>query len=145
MRRPFWAGEMSIRRSRDRSRPGSSPTQRISGPASQIGVQQIAYSLPAWDSVTAMDRELAGAASSPASISGMKWPQGPKDVENVVFRDPGSVAGKDAGRAEVRLTIERGEILGVRGASGAGKTALATCSAGCGCKLHDRYAPSDCR
>lgn len=135
---------MSIRRSLTEAGQDRHPTQSISGPASQIGVQQIAYSLSAWDAVTAMDRELAGAASSPASISGMKWPQRPKDVENVVFHHPGSVAGKDAGLAEVRLTIEPGEILGVKGAPGAGKAILATCSAGCRSKLHDRYAPSDC-
>jgi ATP-binding cassette subfamily C protein len=100
---------------------------RISGPASQIqlGVQQIAYSLAAWDSVTAMDRELAEAATSPACGFDSMWPQGPIVMENVVFRHPSADVGREAGLVDVSITIEPGEIIGVKGASGAGKTTLA--------------------
>lgn len=100
---------------------------RISGPASQIqlGLQQIAYSLAAWDAVTAMDRELAdAAAASPASAEGA-WARGPIRMENVVFRHPGAHPAGEAVLAGVSLTIDPGEIVGLEGASGAGKTSLA--------------------
>jgi ATP-binding cassette subfamily C protein len=100
---------------------------RISGPASQIqlGVQQIAYSLAAWDAVTAMDRELAEAASPPGGHEQAPWPQGPICVEHVVFRHFGADRDEPSGLVDVGLTIEPGEIIGLTGTSGAGKTTLA--------------------
>ena len=102
---------------------------RISGPASQIqlGVQQIVYSLAAWDAVTAMDRELADAASPPRDRAGPAWPPGPIRMEKVAFRHAGSdpEPEREAGLADVSLTIEPGEIIGLQGISGAGKTTLA--------------------
>ena len=102
---------------------------RIGGPASliQLGVQQIAYSLAAWDAVTAMDRELAEAASPPRPEGGAPWPQGPISLEHVGFRHPGLDAGGDGepGLVDLNLIIEPGEIVGLQGLSGAGKTTLA--------------------
>jgi ATP-binding cassette subfamily C protein len=100
---------------------------RISGPASQIklGLQQIAYSLAAWDEVRAMDRELGEAASAPASRGQAHWPPGPIRAENVAFRHPGADPESGAALVDVSLTIDPGEILGISGASGAGKTSLA--------------------
>ena len=102
---------------------------RISGPASQIqlGVQQIAYSLAAWEAVTAMDRELADAASPPRDRAGTIWPRGPIRVEKVGFRHAGSdpEAAREAGLVDVSLEIAPGEIIGLQGISGAGKTTLA--------------------
>lgn len=92
---------------------------RIAGPASQIhlGVQQIAYSLPAWNGLCSAMRELGNLA--PVAAAG-DAPAGAIAFSDVSYRHAG-----DAGLCGVSLTIEPGEIVGISGASGAGKTSLA--------------------
>ena len=77
------------------------------------------------DEVRAMDHELAEAASPPPLVPSGAWPPGLIEVENVVFRHPGADPERKAHLAEVNLTIEPGEFLGLTGESGAGKTTLA--------------------
>ena len=100
---------------------------RISGPASQIqlGVQQIAYCLAAWEAVTALDRELAEAASPPGASAASPWPPGPISLEHVAFRHPDSDPDRPNGLIDIGLAIEPSEIVGLKGPSGAGKTTLA--------------------
>ena len=100
---------------------------RTGSPAAQIhlGLQQIAYSLSIWDAVRAMEQELAHAASPRARAGPAAWPPGPISVERVAFRHPGADPEKENCLVEVSFTIERGEIVGLSGASGAGKTSLA--------------------
>ncbi len=98
---------------------------RISAPASQIqlGVQQIAYALPAWKAVSAMADELAAAAVPPAGTDEGPLPFGPIALEAVVYRH--EAAEGSGGLHGLSLRIEPGEMIGVSGASGAGKTTLA--------------------
>jgi len=101
---------------------------RISGPAAQLqlGLQQIAYSLAAWDEVQAMNRELAEAASPCAPRSDTPWPSGPIEANRLVFRHPGSDPDAKANLlAGASLVIAPGEIIGLAGESGAGKTSFA--------------------
>ena len=97
---------------------------RISAPASQLqlGFQQIAYALPAWDAVSAMENELAATAVPPAGADSGPLPAGPIVLEDVVYRHEGDGSG---GLHCLSLRIEPGEMIGVSGASGAGKTTLA--------------------
>lgn len=95
---------------------------RVSGPASQIqlGLQQIAFSLPAWEAVRALCAELAPAPrrSPPPRDGGPDlWPV---RFEGVSYHHPGG-----AGVRQVDLTLRPGEIVGFSGVSGAGKTTLA--------------------
>jgi len=100
---------------------------RISGPASQIhlGLQQIAYSLPAWQAVTAMERELAAAEAPPVQAEAARL-AGTLAYEDVVYRH----AGGAGGLAGMNVRIEPGEMIGIRGESGAGKTSFADLLAG---------------
>lgn len=103
---------------------------RMSGPASQIqlAIQQIAYSLAAWDEVRDMDRHLLEAEGPPAKSGvGTEWPDGPIRMERVTFRHPGGgeAADRSGGIVDFSLAIEPGEFIGLEGRSGAGKTTLA--------------------
>jgi ATP-binding cassette, subfamily C, bacterial len=99
---------------------------RIGGPIMQIqsGLQQIAYSLPAWEALTAIDTELAGAAAPPSTLAGPRL-SGPIELDGVVYRHQGEGTDSDAGILGLTLRLDPGEVVGVTGASGAGKTTLA--------------------
>lgn len=100
---------------------------RVSGPASQIqlGLQQIAYSLPAWEAVRSLCAELppklpaAPRARTPAAApeNAALWPL---RFEGVSYHHPGG-----AGVRDVQFSLRPGESVGLSGVSGAGKTTLA--------------------
>ena len=100
---------------------------RASAPALQIqlGVQQIAYSLPAWDAVEAMRQELALCAA-PSSRAAGRQIGGVIELGGVGYRHGDNGAGVDA----VSLRLMPGEMVGLAGPSGAGKTTLVDLLAG---------------
>lgn len=100
---------------------------RASAPALQIqlGIQQIAYSLPAWEAVEAMRGELALAAAPSPN------PRGAALAGTIVFADVGYHHSEgSAGVSGVTLRLMPSEIVGIAGPSGAGKTTLADLLAG---------------
>jgi ATP-binding cassette subfamily C protein len=103
---------------------------RMNGPAMQIqqGAQQFATSLPAYEKVKELERELAAAASQDATAGAMgDMPDGP-----IVFRAVGYSYAQESERSgqalvlcDVDVTIPQGSFVGICGASGAGKTTFA--------------------
>lgn len=105
---------------------------RISGPAAtlQNGLQQIAYSLPAWEALKSLERDLGHARAEQSGPVSVTPPTGTVVLDTVVYRhrtDDGEASGGVHG---ISLKIEPGEIIGLSGASGAGKTTLADILAG---------------
>lgn len=105
---------------------------RISGPAAtlQNGLQQIAYSLPAWEALKSLERDLGHARAEQWGPVSVTPPTGTVVLDTVVYRhrtDDGEASGGVHG---ISLKIEPGEIIGLSGASGAGKTTLADILAG---------------
>lgn len=96
---------------------------RISGPAAQIlgGIQQIAYAVPAFEEVTRMQGELTAAQRHTPPSDGPPL-TGPIRLEQVSYRHANAGA---AGLGGLSLEIAPGTMLGLTGASGAGKTTLA--------------------
>lgn len=94
---------------------------RIGAPASQIqlGVQQIAYSLTAWETVGALKTELRAAAAP------IPTPSARRLSGDIVFADVTYRHAGDAGVEGLDLTIRPGEFVGVSGPSGSGKTTFA--------------------
>jgi ATP-binding cassette subfamily C protein len=103
---------------------------RMIGPVGQIqqGVQQLAYVIPAYEKVKELERELAAIPQEqPAAAVVPHLAEGAIVFDNVSFRH----AADDGGTGSVRgiqgvsLTIEAGELVGISGPSGAGKTTFA--------------------
>jgi ATP-binding cassette subfamily C protein len=105
---------------------------RISGPAQSImrGAQTFMHALPSWERVRELEAELAPIAGRAPSAGAA----GKVDVDGPIsFRDVSYLHGDPArggegrvgGVCELNLTIARGEIVGVAGPSGAGKTTFA--------------------
>jgi ATP-binding cassette subfamily C protein len=102
--------------------------QRMSGPVNtlQMGMQQVAYALPAYEHMKTVQAELAAAADEPPAAPG-PFPEGPIVFDGVSFRHPAGFDDPGPGRGVtgVNLTLTPGDFVGVAGASGAGKTTFA--------------------
>lgn len=105
---------------------------RISGPAQSImrAAQSFAHSLPAWERVRELELELAplAARARAAEPVGEIAIDGPICFRGVTYLHGDESRGGGGGVGGARdldLTIERGEIIGVTGPSGAGKTTFA--------------------
>jgi ATP-binding cassette, subfamily C, bacterial len=104
---------------------------RASAPALQIqlGIQQIAYSLPAWDAVERMSAELALAAA-PLPLPEPE-PQGAPLSGTIAFEKVSyRHGGGEAGVSGITLRLMPSEFVGLAGPSGAGKTTLVDLLAG---------------
>ena len=86
---------------------------RMVGPAGQIqqGAQQFANVLPVYDSLRALERELAGAAAE-RSIATADYPEGPVMFRHVTYCHMGE---EGRGLRDFSLTLSPGEFLGVTG------------------------------
>jgi ATP-binding cassette subfamily C protein len=105
---------------------------RISGPAQMImrGAQSFMNSLAAWERVRELEDELAPIGGRVASVGlpSKVDVDGPICFRGVTFLhggQPRDGAARVGGVRDLDLTIERGEIVGVTGPSGAGKTTFA--------------------
>jgi len=102
---------------------------RMIAPVSQLqqGAQQLANVLPAYEKARELEEELTAMPqphwreATPATL-----PEGAVDIRNISFRHAPDTAGGPARGVEgVSLTIQPGEIVGISGPSGAGKTTFA--------------------
>ena len=102
---------------------------RMNGPVSMIqqGLQQVAFTLPAYDQVVALKRELASVGEVRLASIGAPFPEGPLVLEAVSFFHPASASDQagERGVERIDLTLQPGDFLGVVGPSGAGKTTFA--------------------
>jgi ATP-binding cassette subfamily C protein len=102
---------------------------RMVGPATQLqnGVQQVAFALPAWESIQELEAELAAGKEARCAHGGPP-PEGVIALRGVTVShgDAGGVVGVD-------LEIAPGEWLGLAGPTGAGKTTIADVIAGLRC------------
>ena len=102
---------------------------RMSGPVAQLqqGIQQVAYALPAYEQVIAMQAELAAVSEEGPQGPGEPFPSGAVAFEGVSYHHPTESDDPDRGRgvAGLDLEIRPGDFVGVAGPSGAGKTTFA--------------------
>lgn len=99
---------------------------RMSGPSGQIqqGLQQIAFALPAYEHVKALEQSLASVAV-PVPMAAQMLPEGPVEFDHVRFLHETGPDETMRGVRDLTLTIQPGEMLGIAGSSGAGKTTFA--------------------
>ena len=99
---------------------------RMIGPATTIGqsAQQITAYLPGFAALDALRRELTGHHAAERNTAPPP-PRASIRFENVTY-----LHGGDAGLQGVSLTIAPGEVIGIVGASGAGKTTFVDLLAG---------------
>jgi ATP-binding cassette subfamily C protein len=102
---------------------------RMSAPAIAItrNVQQFLNCLPAYERLRELENELAPSTAAPATTAPRPAPEGAVSFSGVTFVHSDSTAATSAGSGvrDLDLAIEPGEIVGVTGASGAGKTTFA--------------------
>jgi ATP-binding cassette subfamily C protein len=102
---------------------------RMNGPVTQIqqGVQQVAYALPAYETVLALKHELGSAADPPPAAPTAPFPEGTIVFEAVSYRHATQqdAAERSRGVAGLDLVLRPGDFIGVAGPSGAGKTTFA--------------------
>lgn len=103
---------------------------RTGGPVMQLqqAAQQLANTLPAYEQLQALTADLRdadGAAAASAAAGGAADLEGP-----LLFREAGFLHPEGRGLREVSLTLAPGEVVGIAGSSGAGKTTLADLAAG---------------
>ncbi|MGB7077456.1 MAG: ATP-binding cassette domain-containing protein [Xanthobacteraceae bacterium] len=102
---------------------------RMIGPVSQLqqGAQQLVNVLPAYEKAKELEKELTTMPQQqPREAAPVSLPDGPIEVRNIAFRhapDSGDTSAR--GIENVSLTIQPGEIVGITGPSGAGKTTFA--------------------
>jgi ATP-binding cassette subfamily C protein len=105
---------------------------RMSGPFGQIqqGAQLLANALPAYEAVQSLRGELASGARPPVVTDDGMPVSGTIAFDHVSFVHPQEGGGDAHGVKDVTLTIAPGTVLGINGASGAGKTTFADLLAG---------------
>ena len=110
---------------------------RMSAPAGQVqqGAQQLAHALPAYEKVRELQAELAGHAREGPALSAVSaLPEGAIIFDDVSFTYPRSTDETEdtspCGVSGLSFAIAPGEVLGIGGPSGAGKTTLADLLAG---------------
>ncbi len=102
---------------------------RMAGPVGQIqtGVQQIAFALPVFETSVELERDLSALPAERPAAETINLPDGPIVFHDVTFLHPDD-SGDNAqarGLTHVSLTIRPGELVGIAGPSGAGKTTFA--------------------
>ena len=102
---------------------------RMGGPVGQIqqAAQQLAFALPAHETVVELKRDLAAAAEGDAETGVAAFPDGLVVFEDVSFRhaDASGDVARARGVRGLHLTLRPGDFVGVTGPSGAGKTTFA--------------------
>jgi ATP-binding cassette subfamily C protein len=105
---------------------------RMSGPSGQIqqGAQMLANALPAYDAVRSLRHDLEDGAMPIVAADDAQPVSGEIRFDQVTFAHPQDGGGEAHGVHDLTLTIAPGTCLGIKGASGAGKTTFADLLAG---------------
>jgi ATP-binding cassette subfamily C protein len=105
---------------------------RMSGPSGKIqqGAQMLANALPAYEAVRALRRDLEGDAASPVTADVGAPVTGKIRFDHVSFAHPRDGTCDARGVHDLTLSIAPRSSLGIKGASGAGKTTFADLLAG---------------